>query len=88
MHCKTKVIHYIYMENPREYTVDQKRRVIAAWNNIANEDGETSFGDGYITWIGSELGALRLFRAYSNCIYRISQGFSKNLGKHYFTLEF
>lgn len=87
MHNKTKVIHYIYMENTREYTVDQKRRVIADWNNIAGEDGEVIFGNGYITYLGSEVATLRLFKVYSRQIDSISQGWSINLNRHYFTLE-
>ena len=87
MHCEIKVIHYIYMENPREYTVDQKRRVIADWNNIAGEDGEVIFGNGYITYLGSEVATLRLFKAYSKQIDSIFQGWSINLNRYYFTLE-
>lgn len=74
--------------NPIDYDEYTRLCLTNKLANVANEDGETTFGDGYITWIGSELGALRLFRAYSNCIDRISQGFSQNLGKYYFTLEF
>lgn len=75
--------------NPRYYDSNTKMVAAEKFNGIAKELAEDiKFGDGYITWIGSELGTLRLFKSY--CIYprRISQGYSENLGKHYFTLEF
>lgn len=75
--------------NPRYYDSDTKMVAAEKFNGIAKEIAEDiKFGDGYITWIGSELGTLRLFRSY--CIYprRISQGYSENLKMFYFTLEF
>jgi hypothetical protein len=72
-------LHYI--ESTRQFISDQ-------FNEMAKECGEIEFGDGYITWLGSELGTLRLYRKYGRKQDRISQGFSQNLGKYYFTLEF
>ena len=73
--------------NPRYYDSDTKMVAAEKLNYIAKELAEDiKFGDGYITWIGSELGTLRLYRAYDP--ERISQGYSENLGNHYFTLEF
>ena len=75
--------------NPLYYDSDTKRVATEKFNGIAKELAEDiKFGDGYITWIGSELGTLRLYREYGGYQDRISQGFSENLGKHYFTLEF
>ena len=75
--------------NPLHYHRDTKVVIAEKFNSIAKDIAEDIiFGDGYITWIGSELGTLRLFRSY--CIYpkRISQGYSENLKMFYFTLEF
>lgn len=73
--------------NPLHYDNETKRVAGEKLNGIAKEFADSiKFGDGYITWLGSELGTLRLYRAYDP--ERISQGYSENLGKHYFTLEF
>ena len=73
--------------NPRYYDSDTKMVAAEKFNGIAKELAEDiKFGDGYITWIGSELGTLRLYRAYDP--ERISQGYSENLKMFYFTLEF
>lgn len=74
--------------NPIDYDEYTRLCLTNKLANVANEDGETTFGDGYITWLGSELGTLRLYREYGSQQDRISQGFSQNLGKYYFTLEF
>lgn len=74
--------------NPLHYIESTRQLASVKFNGIAKECGEIEFGDGYITWLGSELGALRLYREYGRQQDRISQGFSQNLGKHYFTLEF
>lgn len=73
--------------NPLHYDNETKRVAGEKLNGIAKELAEDiKFGDGYITWIGSELGTLRLYRAYDP--ERISQGYSENLKMFYFTLEF
>lgn len=73
--------------NPLHYDNETKRVAGEKLNGIAKEFADNiKFGDGYITWIGSELGTLRLYRAYDQ--ERTTQGYSENLGKHYFTLEF
>lgn len=73
--------------NPLYYDSEMKRVAGEKLNGIAKELAEDiEFGDGYITWIGSELGTLRLYRAYDP--ERISQGYSENLKMFYFTLEF
>ena len=75
--------------NPLHYDNETKRAAGEKLNGIAKEFADNiKFGDGHITWIGSELGTLRLYREYGSQQDRISQGFSQNLGKHYFTLEF
>lgn len=75
--------------NPLFYSESTRQLASVKFNGIAKELAEDiKFGDGYITWIGSELGTLRLYREYGSQQDRISQGFSQNLGKHYFTLEF
>lgn len=75
--------------NPLSYIESTRQLAAEKFNGIAKELAEDiKFGDGYITWIGSELGTLRLYREYGSQQDRISQGFSQNLGKHYFTLEF
>lgn len=73
---------------PLHYTESTRQLASVKFDGIAKECGEIEFGDGYITWLGSELGTLRLYREYGSQQDRISQGFSQNLGKHYFTLEF
>lgn len=73
--------------NPLHYDNETKRVAGERLNGIAKELAEDiEFGDWYITWIGSELGTLRLYRAYDP--ERISQGYSDNLKMFYFTLEF
>lgn len=73
--------------NPLHYDNETKMVAGEKLNGIAKELAEDiKFGDGYITWIGSELGTLRLYRAYDP--ERISQGYSENLKMFYFTLEF
>lgn len=73
--------------NPLHYDNETKRVAGEKLNGIAKELAEDiKFGDGYITWIGSELGTLRLYRAYDP--ERISQGYRENLKMFYFTLEF
>lgn len=73
--------------NPLHYDNETKRVAGEKLNGIAKELAEDiKFGDGYITWIGSELGTLRLYRAYDPD--RISQGYSENLKMFYFTLAF
>ncbi len=73
--------------NPLHYDNETKSVAAEKLNGIAKELAEDiEFGDGYITWIGSELGTLRLYRAYDP--ERISQGYSENLKMFYFTLEF
>lgn len=74
--------------NPLHYIEPTRQLAYVKLNGIAKECGEIEFGDGYITWLGSELGTLRLYREYGRQQDRISQGFSQNLGKHFFTLEF
>lgn len=74
--------------NPLHYIENTRQLASVEFNGIAKECGEIEFGDGYITWLGSELGTLRLYREYGCKQDRISQGFSQNLGRHYFTLEF
>lgn len=81
-----KITKYGY-PNPLHYDNEIKRAAGEKLNGIAKELADNiKFGDGYITWIGSELGTLRLYRAYGQ--ERATQGYSENLGKHYFTLEF
>lgn len=73
--------------NPLHYDNETKRVAGEKLNGIANELADNiKFGDGYITWIGSELGTLRLYRAYDQ--KRTTQGYSENLKMFYFTLEF
>lgn len=73
--------------NPLYYDSEMKRLAGEKFNGIAKELAEDiEFGDGYITWIGSELGTLRLYRAYDQ--KRATQGYSENLKMFYFTLEF
>lgn len=73
--------------NPLYYDSETKRVAGEKLNGIAKEFADNiKFGDGYITWIGSELGTLRLYRACDP--ERISQGYSENLKMFYFTLEF
>lgn len=73
--------------NPLHYDNETKRVAGEKLNGIAKEFADNiKFGDGYITWIGSELGTLRLFRAYDQ--ERTTQGYSENLKMFYFTLEF
>ena len=73
--------------NPLHYDNETKRVAGEKLNGIAKELAEDiKFGDGYITWIGSELGTLRLYRAYGP--ERTTQGYSENLKMFYFTLEF
>lgn len=74
--------------NPINYTEDQRVRQINDWQNIAGKGGLLYFGDGYISFYGSELATLRLYKYYSFNLDRISQGYSDNLNTHYFTLEF
>jgi hypothetical protein len=74
--------------NPLHYIESTRQLASVKLNGIAKECGEIEFGDGFITWLGSELGTLRLYREYGGQQDRISQGFSQNLGKHFFTLEF
>lgn len=74
--------------NPLHYTESTRQLASVKLNGIAKECGEIKFGDGFIAWLGSELGTLRLYREYGRQQDRISQGFSQNLGKYYFTLEF
>lgn len=58
--------------NPLHYDNETKRVAADKFNGIAKELAEDiKFGDGYITWLGSELGTLRLYRAYDP--ERISQ---------------
>lgn len=72
--------------NPLHYDNETKRVAGEKLNGIANEFADNiKFGDGYITWIGSELGTLRLYRAYDQ--KRATQGYSENLKMFYFTLE-
>ena len=81
-----KITNFGY-PNPLHYDNETKRVAGEKLNGIAKEIAEDiKFGDGYITWIGSELGTLRLYRAYDP--ERISQGYSENLKMFYFTLEF
>lgn len=73
--------------NPLHYDNETNRVAGEKLNGIAKEFADNiKFGDGYITWIGSDLGTLRLYRAYDQ--KRTTQGYSENLGRHYFTLEF
>ena len=73
--------------NPLHYDNETKRVAGEKLNGIAKELAEDiEFGDGYIIWFGSELGTLRLYRAYDP--ERRSQGYSENLKMFYFTLEF
>lgn len=73
--------------NPLHYDNETKRVAGEKLNGIAKELAEDiKFGDGYITWIGSELGTLRLYKAYDP--ERTTQGYSENLKMFYFTLEF
>jgi hypothetical protein len=73
--------------NPLHYDNETKRVAGEKLNGIAKELAEDiKFGDGYITWIGSEFGTLRLYKAYDP--ERVSQGYSENLKMFYFTLEF
>lgn len=73
--------------NPLHYDNETKRVAGEKLNGIAKEFADNiKFGDGYITWIGSELGTLRLYRAYDQD--RTTQGYSENLKMFYFTLEF
>lgn len=73
--------------NPLHYDNETKRVAGEKLNGIAKELAEDiEFGDGYISWFGSELGTLRLYRVYDP--ERISQGYSENLKMFYFTLEF
>ncbi len=73
--------------NPLHYDNETKRVAGEKLNGIAKELADNiMFGDGYITWIGSELGTLRLYRAYDQ--ERTTQGYSENLKMFYFTLEF
>ena len=73
--------------NPLHYDNETKRVAGEKLNDIAKEFADNiKFGDGYITWIGSELGTLRLYRAYDQ--ERATQGYSENLKMFYFTLEF
>ena len=73
--------------NPLHYDNETKRVAGEKLNGIAKECADNiKFGDGYITWIGSELGTLRLYRAYDQ--ERTTQGYSENLKMFYFTLEF
>ena len=73
--------------NPLHYDNETKRAAGERLNGIAKEFADNiKFGDGYITWIGSELGTLRLYRAYDQ--ERTTQGYSENLKMFYFTLEF
>lgn len=74
--------------NPLHYNESIRQLASVKFNGIAQERGEIEFGDGYITWLGSELGTLRLYREYGSLQDRISQGYSQNLDRHYFTLEF
>lgn len=74
--------------NPIDYDEYTRLYLTNKFSDIAKENGAIEFGDGYITWLGSELCTLRLYREYGSQQDRISQGFSQNLGKHYFTLEF
>lgn len=74
--------------NPLHYNDFMRQLASVKFNGIAKESGEIEFGDGYITWLGSEFATVRLYEAYSSQQDRVSQGFSQNLGKHYFTLEF
>ena len=75
--------------NPLHYDNETKRVAADKFNGIAKELAEDiKFGDGYITWFGSELGTLRLYREYGSQQDRISQGFSENLKMFYFTLAF
>lgn len=73
--------------NPLHYDNETKRVAGEKLNRVAKELAEDiEFGDGYITWIGSELGTLRLYKAYDQ--KRTTQGYSENLKMFYFTLEF
>ena len=73
--------------NPLHYDNETRRAAGEKLNDIAKEFADNiKFGDGYITWIGSELGTLRLYRAYDQ--KRTTQGYSENLKMFYFTLEF
>ena len=75
--------------NPLHYDNKTKRVAGEKLNGIARELADNiKFGDGYITWLGSELGTLRLYREYGSQQDRISQGYSENLKMFYFTLEF
>lgn len=74
--------------NPRNYTEGQRNMLIHDWQNIADEGGLFYFGDGYISFYGSEIATLRLFKYYSFDVKRISTGYSENLKTHFFTLEF
>ena len=70
-----------------EYIIESQRRIMTAWSEAAGEDVEITFGDGWITALGSELATLRLFKYYAKDLRKKTQGFSINLNKHYFTLE-
>jgi hypothetical protein len=73
--------------NPVHYDRETKKLAGEKLNRVAKELAEDiEFGDGYITWIGSELGTLRLYKAYDQ--KRTTQGYSENLKMFYFTLEF
>ena len=76
------------LTNPISYTTAQRERLLRDWQNIANEGGLFTFGDGYITFMASELATLRLYKHYACDTTRISQGYSSNLNGYYFTLEF
>ena len=74
---------------PTSYTRSQRQRLIDDWQRIADEGGLFEFFDDGISFYGSELATLRLFRYYAhrNIIDRICQGYSENLGTHYFSLD-
>lgn len=73
--------------NPLHYDNETKRVAGEKLNRVAKELAEDiKFGDGYITWIGSELGTLRLYRAYDQ--KRATQGYSEYSKMFYFTLAF
>lgn len=74
--------------NPIDFTLEGKRRIISYWSKVAMEDIEVTFGDGWITALGSELATLRLFKYYAKDLRDKTQGYSVNFSKYYFTLEF
>ena len=68
-------------------TTNKLKEMKAYWETMTKEEIEINFHGGVFACLCSELGTLRLLKAYRYAGDKISQGFSENTGNYYFSLE-